>query len=383
MNPTIMAEVLLRRGTQDTHAVQTLQQLLNKAGAYPVLSINGDFDEQTEIAVRHFQWVHQLPASGHVDPYTWKALQSTQKVIPLTPSQRPILTYNASGGPVYELQARLNAVGTQPPLEITGHFDGKTFKAVQHFQWRSNLTVHGTVDAATWSHLLGWAMPTSESEPFTRSSIDGDNLSLLTIAQMGSEEWEKLQASPLASISVDSPSRSTLEGSESSSSNSGSFPTPPPLSTLRLNFPQWRGPRTPKGRPYLMAEFREPSDSLEGPIHELQRLLKAQGFTTIPTNGYFNRIVFEAVKTFQAQHNLITIDGRVGDEVWDRLLDRKPEQRCLQPLNAPRTTPSLAHLCQYYDSKNSPHQTAALLWLQSQIPIETYNAFVAYWRNPN
>lgn len=368
-----MAEVLLRRGTQDTHAVQTLQQLLNKAGAYPVLSINGDFDEQTEIAVRHFQWVHQLPSSGHVDPDTWKALQSTPKAIPLTPSQRPVLTYNASGGPVYELQARLNAVGTQPPLELTGHFDGKTFKAVQNFQWRSNLTVHGAVDAATWSHLLGWTTPTSESESL-RSSMDGDNLSLLAIAQMGSEEWENLQASSLNSIATDSEAISTLE---SSAADSGFLPSP----ALQLNFPQWRGPRTPKGRPYLMAEFREPPDRLEGPIHELQRLLKAQGFKDIPTNGYFNRTVFEAVKTFQSQHHLIAIDGRVGDEVWDRLLDGKPAQRQPTPINAPPIQ-TLAYLCQYYDAKNSPHQTAALLWLQSQIPIETYNAFVAYWRNP-
>jgi hypothetical protein len=38
-------------------------------------------------------------------------------------------------------------------------------------------------------------------------------------------------------------------------------------------------------------------------------------------------------------------------------------------------------VCETYNPVNKPYQTAALDWLQTQIPAATLNAFARRWRN--
>ena len=55
--------------------VETLQRTLNaRATPSPGIGVDGDFDPQTERAVKDFQRAKKLPVSGQVDAETWKAL---------------------------------------------------------------------------------------------------------------------------------------------------------------------------------------------------------------------------------------------------------------------------------------------------------------------
>ncbi|HEY9615241.1 MAG TPA: peptidoglycan-binding protein [Microcoleaceae cyanobacterium] len=500
-----MSDPILARGHSSRAAIRELQRLLNQKGAYPVLTADGLFDEQTDAAVRHFQWTHDLPPDGKVGSKTWAALRSAPDSPPHPPSTRPILGYGSTHAAVYELQARLNTAGVRPSLLVDGVFGGRTLKAVQQFQWRMNLTIHGTVDHLTWTKLLE-AMPAAVVARSTANSLDNNNLSLQAIAEMDADTWKQITqaATELASAlpqeqlgtvsTIDElfppmgaetagdrsseeeiatpesppvPKRPLLRTGDQDSSEqtdgaihtlqrllqqkvnprlevNGHFddrtyrtvlhfqrlhhliptgevnettwekllqpvehrrtvapvvasdrtgtnpesefeqpsgPGQPP--TRRLFFPQWRGPRTPKGRPYLVPEMREPEEYQQGPIHELQTLLAANGAAELAIDGYFGYGTFQAVKSFQNQQGLILMDGRVGDETWDRLVELAMGQRSPFPNPDPKATITLAMLGKYYDPKNYPHQTSAFLWLQSQIPPEIFNAFMAYWRNPN
>lgn len=501
-----MSDPILVRGHSSRAAIRELQQLLNQKGAYPALPADGLFDDRTDAAVRHFQWTHDLLPDGKVGPKTWAALRSAPDSPPHPPATRPILGYGSTHAAVYELQARLNTVGVRPSLLLDGVFGGRTLKAVQQFQWRLNLTIHGTVDHLTWAKLLE-AMPTV-IDPSTPLLLDHNNLSLQAIAEMDAETWKQLTQSPTATNpplpqeklgtvnTIDDlfpPAGAETTGDRQARMKAATTLTPatpdakypllrrgdqdsleqtdgairqlqqllrqkvnprlevngnfddrtyrtvihfqrlhhliptgeineitwekllqpinqqrgaasvlarnhsgersepwseapiaseqPPA--RRLIFPQWRGPRTPKGKPYLVPEMREPVEYQQGPIHELQTLLTANGAPELIIDGYFGYGTFQAVKSFQSQQGLILTDGRVGDETWDRLVELATGQRSLVSDTEPKTAITLAMLGKYYDPKNYPHQTSAFLWLQSQIPPEIFNAFVAYWRNPN
>ncbi|MGI0485239.1 peptidoglycan-binding domain-containing protein [Pantanalinema rosaneae CENA516] len=505
-----MSDPILVRGHSSRAAIRELQRLLNRKGAYPALPEDGLFDDQTEAAVRHFQWTHDLLPDGQVGNHTWATLRSAPDSPPHPPSTHPILGYGSTHAAVYELQVRLNIASVRLSLVVDGVFGGKTLKAVQQFQWRTNLPIHGTVDHTTWATLLD-AMPAAVNHRSTAIALDHNNLSLQAIAEMDAETWKQLtesstalSADPDEGLDRDKPkSLNTLdelfppivaETAENRSSSAaittalpqvdpdvkhpllrrgdresaedsngavhtlqrllqqkvnprlevnGNFddrtyrtvihfqrlhhliPTgevnevtwkkllqpvmepsvtehvavsdrageaPPPWSEAaittgqpplrRLFFPQWRGPRTPKGRPYLIPEVREP-EGQQGPIHELQTLLTASDIPGLAIDGYFGYGTFQAVKSFQNQQGLILTDGRVGDETWDRLLELAMGQPVPLPNSAPNAAITLATLGKYYDPKNYPHQTSAFLWLQSQIPPEIFNTFVAYWRNPN
>ncbi|MBL1173540.1 peptidoglycan-binding domain-containing protein [Pantanalinema sp. GBBB05] len=496
-----MSDPILVRGHSSRAAIRELQRLLNRKGAFPTLTADGLFDDQTDAAVRHFQWTHALLPDGKVGTKTWAALRSVPDSPPYPSATRPILGYGSTHAAVYELQVRLNTAGVRPSLLVDGVFGGRTLKAVQQFQWRMNLTIHGTVDHLTWAKLLDW-MPQAVDQ-VTTPTLDHNNLSLQAIAEMDAETWKQLtqsstelapvlpeklgtvntlddlfppvgaadghqpqgKAATLAPSSdvkhpllrlgdQDAPepaagavhtlqqllqktvnprlevngrfddrtyrtvlhfqrlhhliptgevNESTWEkllrptnnhqaaspvvANDRTSERSQPGAEPPSgagqLPTRRLGFPQWRGPRTPKGRPYLVPEMREPEEHQQGPIHELQTLLRASGAAELAIDGYFGYGTFQAVKSFQSQQDLILTDGRVGDETWDQLVELAMEHRSHMPSTNPRGTMTLATLGKYYDPKNYPHQTSAFLWLQSQIPPEIFNAFVAYWRNPN
>jgi peptidoglycan hydrolase-like protein with peptidoglycan-binding domain len=60
-------------------AVKELQRKLNAAGADPVLEVDGDFGEETRIAVVSFQQANGIPADGKVGPETWYRLDTVRR----------------------------------------------------------------------------------------------------------------------------------------------------------------------------------------------------------------------------------------------------------------------------------------------------------------
>ncbi len=63
-----------------TGPVHTLQTRLNAWHAHPELTIDGDFGQNTLVAVRAFQAAHSLSVDGIVGPSTWAALSRTPPV---------------------------------------------------------------------------------------------------------------------------------------------------------------------------------------------------------------------------------------------------------------------------------------------------------------
>lgn len=101
-------------------------------------------------------------------------------------------------------------------------------------------------------------------------------------------------------------------------------------------------------------------------VIELQQILNTKGFRLI-VDGYFGPATKVAVLKFQRQRNLIA-DGIVGAATWAELYKATPMIR-------------LVDVCENYSPFDNPHQTAALEWLQAQIPTSTLNAFARRWRN--
>jgi len=176
---------MLSKGSKGS-VVRELQTLLNEidnAG----LSVDGDFGNKTQIAVKNFQEKHSLSVDGIVGKKTWAKLYeiknkklaesasvSANAVIASVPasgttnagspasgstsnvsaSTKPVLRRGSTGTAVGELQALLNkTIGAG--LVIDNQFGAKTETAVKDFQRSSaNLSVDGVVGKNTWAALL-------------------------------------------------------------------------------------------------------------------------------------------------------------------------------------------------------------------------------------
>jgi hypothetical protein len=119
-------------------SVEAIQYLLNQSGAD--VSVDGDFGDQTDAAVRAFQQKKGLQPDGKVGPNTWAALWMTlRKDAPEDDAVRA-------------LQTLLN--WHNQDIEIDGDFGDLTEKAVRTFQAAKRLTVDGVAGQATWTALV-------------------------------------------------------------------------------------------------------------------------------------------------------------------------------------------------------------------------------------
>ena len=149
--------------------VKELQKRLKELGYYKG-SVDGDFGEKTEEAVKDFQKANKLTADGKVGENTLKKLRAkdavTYKQAHATPTPKPTpkptatpkptpkptatpnltkdyyLTKDSSGRQVEQLQRRLIELGWLSG-KVTGKFDEATEMAVRAFQRRSNLYEDG------------------------------------------------------------------------------------------------------------------------------------------------------------------------------------------------------------------------------------------------
>lgn len=75
--PSYPLNYTMKRGEQ-SFFVAVLQYMINEVGVIyntlPLLEINGEYDEETEIAVRQFQEINRLPPTAETDRLTWDAL---------------------------------------------------------------------------------------------------------------------------------------------------------------------------------------------------------------------------------------------------------------------------------------------------------------------
>lgn len=110
----------------------------------------------------------------------------------------------------------------------------------------------------------------------------------------------------------------------------------------------------------------------EAAVKDLQTLLRNKGYTNVTIDGIFGSKTTQAVKDFQTKSGL-TADGVVGTKTWAALRGSG---------GGGQPSIKLVDVCSYYDPKKHPHQTAALEWLQNNIPAATLDEFAKRWRNP-
>lgn len=157
--------------------VRRMQIYLNRIGVnYPAIPkipdlTKGEFDKNTENAVKEFQRIFNLTPDGIIGKSTWYKITyiytSVKKLAELNaegtqyedlPRQfsQP-LRLGDSGGSVITLQYFLAFIGqfvrAVPNIEITASFDQETKNAVEAFQQYAGLAVTGEVNFATWNRI--------------------------------------------------------------------------------------------------------------------------------------------------------------------------------------------------------------------------------------
>lgn len=128
--------------------VKRVQQLLRRHDL--PIRVDGVYGRSTEAAVRAFQRVHGVQATGIVGPATYRALLqpiSATKSVRQLWLQRPHL----KGPDVFKIQQALRRAGHRIPVD--GRYGSETDSAVTRFQRKHGLDPDGIVGPRTWALL--------------------------------------------------------------------------------------------------------------------------------------------------------------------------------------------------------------------------------------
>ncbi len=142
IGPFPLADKDLARGDKG-EGVRALQTRLVDLGFGP-LSVDGDFGQGTESALKRLQAACGLPPSGRLDAATRARVDDPW----------PTLGLGYEGPDLRALQERLRAMGA-PITSCNGCYTEDTAGAVRWLQQRQGLHVTGELDARTRGQLLG------------------------------------------------------------------------------------------------------------------------------------------------------------------------------------------------------------------------------------
>ncbi len=145
-----------------------LRQLAYSTPEIGPVPVDGIFESATRDALRNYQRMAGLPATGTADAETWQrlyadylaslALYSPPTPIALFP-RAPLggfLDIGATGIDVAVLQymlGELTLLYALTPPEITGEYDAATADAVRSMQGYLDLAQNGLVDILTWNAI--------------------------------------------------------------------------------------------------------------------------------------------------------------------------------------------------------------------------------------
>ncbi len=254
--------------------VRAIQHLLRSRGhAVPVTNA---FDAATTAAVTAFQGSAGLPASGTVDPNTWRTLVRTVRS-------------GDTGDAVKALQSlQIPYMAEMPELAVDGSFGPLTTDRVTHFQQAWGLGSDGVVGPETWSFL----------------SVVDRPWPLVKVGSTQATNWRVLAAQHL------------LRASGATIAADGSF-GPASGEAIRT----WQAAHratfvsTTVGQldwPGLIRTVRRPDTG--DAVRAVQTLLPV---TTV--DGSFGPATETAVRELQGMFGL-TVDGIVGPATWHSLV---------------------------------------------------------------
>jgi peptidoglycan hydrolase-like protein with peptidoglycan-binding domain len=354
--PTATPGGSLKLGSQGQD-VRNLQTKLKALGFYKG-SVDGDFGEGTEKAVKAFQKQYGLTVDGKVGSATMAKLAAAKATAKPTvsPTPRPTATpaYSTntylrngnSGKQVRQMQERLISLGYLVG-KATSNFDNATEAGVIAFQRRNTSYADGVAGPETLKALysssakkassaagvIGVSLKAGSTEKaavrllqqklkslgYYKGSVDGSfgvgtedavkafqrNNGLTADGVAGGGTLNKLFASSAKSYSATATPRPTATPTPTPRPS----PTPIPDNIYVVV----------TSAPY--SQYATLRRGMRGaPVEEMQKALRSQGYFTGKVDGYFGEDTENAVKQFQ-RYNGLNIDGVAGPATLRTLLE--------------------------------------------------------------
>jgi len=338
----------LKLGSKGTE-VRQVQQKLKDLG-FLKGSVDGDFGEATEKAVKAFQKQYGLTVDGKVGTETLSKLASARQTAKpdITPTPKPTATpsyaniylrLGNSGSQVRQMQNRLIALGYLTG-SATGEFDAATEAGVIAFQKRNVSYADGVAGPETLKALYSSSAKKASSPAaiigkslregdqgdavrmlqqrlkalgYYSGNVDGDFGSGTVNAVKSFQRQNNLTADGVAG----SGTLSRLFASGAKAYNAPS-PTPRPTPTRKPTATPRVTPTPIPDNIYVLVtvapnnEYATLRRGMYGtPVQRMQEELKKQNFYTGVTDGYFGEGTENAVKSFQRVNGLF-VDGVAG-----------------------------------------------------------------------
>ena len=352
--PTATPTGSLKLGSQGQD-VRNLQSKLKALGFYKG-TVDGDFGEATEKAVKAFQKQYGLTVDGKVGSATMAKLQTAKATVKPTVSPTPKATATPSystntylrngnsGKQVKQMQERLISLGYLLG-KATSNFDNATEAGVIAFQRRNTSYADGVAGpetlkalysssakkASSAAGIIGISLKEGSSEKaavrllqqklkslgYYKGSVDGSFGSGTSDAVKAFQQKHGLTADGVAGGGT----LNRLFSSSAKSATATATPRPTAKPTLRPSptpIPDNIYVKVTPAPGNLYATLRR---GMYGtPVEDLQKALRNQGYFTGKADGYFGEDTENAVKTFQ-RYNGLTIDGVAGPATLRTLLE--------------------------------------------------------------
>lgn len=175
------ATAVLKKGQSGSDIVW-LQQMLSYKFGFDCGSVNGEFDEQTYLALKNFQLYYGLEIDGMAGPATIKTLKESDRVTPKntyafmlqralnaeldarlicdgqigpkTLAACPVIYEGQTSQVIHAYKAMLSQVYGYPVNDInTGYFTSDVTDSTKKFQASRKLTADGKVGPKTWKSI--------------------------------------------------------------------------------------------------------------------------------------------------------------------------------------------------------------------------------------
>lgn len=337
--------------------VRTVQRRLKDLKFYNG-SVDGDFGEGTEEAVKRFQKQYGLEVDGKVGAVTLEALRNARATakpayLPVTPTPRPTATpafsqntylrNGNSGSDVRKMQERLISLGYLSG-EPTGRFDDATEAGVLAFQRRHTDYADGVAGPDTLTKLYSSSARSTSSAAavigvslkvgsegsavrnvqtrlkslgYYKGSADGSYGTATEEAVKAFQKANGLKADGKAGTDT---LNKLYSDDAKTAAQARVTATPKPRPTTRPTATPYRT-ATPLPAGTWVKVTPNPSEDIiyvtlrpgnyGTPVERMQEALKEQGYYSGVTDGYYGTGTEAAVKKFQTRHGL-SADGVAG-----------------------------------------------------------------------
>ena len=353
--PTATPTGVLKLGSQGQE-VRTVQKKLKELGFYKG-TVDGDFGEATEKAVKEFQKQYGLTVDGKVGSATMAKLaaakQTAKPAVTATPkptatpafSSNTYLRNGNSGKQVKQMQERLIALNYLVG-SATSNFDNATEAGLIAFQRRNTSYADGVAGPETLSKLYSSSVSKASSPSgiigvtlregskstsavrllqqklkslgYYSGTVDGDFGSGTTEAVKAFQRDNKITADGVVGGGT---LNKLFSSAVKSASAARATATPRPTVTPRLTPTPIPDNIYVRVTPAPNNQYATLRRGMYGtPVQEMQQALKNQGYFTGVADGYYGEGTENAVKSFQ-RYNGLQVDGVAGPATLRTLLE--------------------------------------------------------------